>query len=191
MSLMQEKRYSIGELQNLTNTNRRTIHFYTQLGLLPRPDNRGSSATYPEEALIRLRLIKELHRRRFKLEEIKEALDRDYEGLKAKLPGELSKESLYDDEIRTKEDLSNYLTSCFSSSFNEFLAFAPQMLSSYEKTSKPYISSKEEEETVRRVYLAEGIELNIKDEIYRRYNRAIKKGILEFRKILSEEGYDK
>ncbi len=71
---MQEKRYTISELQSLTNTNRRTIHFYSQKGLIPAPDSRGGGATYPEDALTRLQIIKKLQERRFTLDEIKNAL---------------------------------------------------------------------------------------------------------------------
>lgn len=73
---MIEKRYTIGELERLTKTNRRTIHFYVQVGLIPKPDSRGFAASYSKEALVRLNLIRELKKQRLTLKEIREFFEK-------------------------------------------------------------------------------------------------------------------
>lgn len=49
--------YSIQDLSQLTNTPRRTIHFYVQQGLLPSPESAGVGTHYSEAHLLYLKLI--------------------------------------------------------------------------------------------------------------------------------------
>ena len=183
---MQEKRYTIRELQSLTNTNRRTIHFYSQKGLIPPPDSRGGGATYPEDALTRLQIIKKLQERRLTLDEIKNALDSDYEGLK-----DLLKEtkSVFN-KVKSKEELSDYLMSNYGRIARRSTLFEPEF-DLCAKIMPEAFSLPFKEQMVRRIHLAEGIELSIKDEIYRKHREVIKKGISEFKRLLSREGIDK
>jgi len=67
--------YTISELESLTGIRRRTIHFYTQQGLLPTPTGAGGSARYGEEHILRLKLIREMQTSHLKLSGIREALD--------------------------------------------------------------------------------------------------------------------
>src|SRR4051812_40556202 len=53
----------------------RTVRYYIQQGLLPKPDARGPGAHYTEEHLDRLLLIKRLQREHLPLAEIRRVLD--------------------------------------------------------------------------------------------------------------------
>lgn len=67
---MDEKKYSIGQLAELSGVSRRTIRFYVQTGLLKPPKGLGRGAHYTDEHLQALQSIciqKENNRR---LEEI-------------------------------------------------------------------------------------------------------------------------
>lgn len=193
-----QKRYTISELQSLTNINKRTIHFYSQKGLIPSPDSRGGGATYPEEALRRLQLIKELQKRRFTLDEIKSILEKDREVLNEMLNPPIA-ESRQEpmQEVRSKEELSDYLMTKIGRMADVAMSYKPDFYSLDKITppSFPLSFKKEDikrhyftEEKVRRILLEEGIELNIKEETYLKNQRLIKKCIAELKRLLSEEG---
>ena len=67
--------FTISELESITGTRRRTIHFYVQQGLLPAPMGTGGSARYGEEHILRLIIIREMQNSHLKLTGIREALD--------------------------------------------------------------------------------------------------------------------
>ena len=72
---MKNKTYTITELEELTNLNRRTIHYYTKEGLIPPPEGSGGGAWYTTEHFLRLCLIRRMQRTHLKLSGIKEILD--------------------------------------------------------------------------------------------------------------------
>ncbi|MBN1370664.1 MAG: MerR family transcriptional regulator [Anaerolineaceae bacterium] len=83
---MNERSYDIQELVAESGTPRRTIHFYTQQGILPPPQGAGLAARYGEEHLLRLRLIPLLRRRGMRLDQIRAEFARlDAAGMKALL----------------------------------------------------------------------------------------------------------
>ena len=53
-------RYTVDDLERLVDVSARTIRYYTGIGLLPPPDERGRFAYYSADHLQRLRLIKRL-----------------------------------------------------------------------------------------------------------------------------------
>lgn len=163
---MIEKRYTIGELERLTKTNRRTIHFYVQLGLIPRPDSRGGAASYSEEALVRLNLIRELKKQRLTLNEIRDFFEkRDKEIL----------ESTYNRQFKTKKFLSDAALQVSS------LAHSYEILDEY--PSRKSLTK----ESLIRIKLADGVELYIEKETYKQNHKYIRKGILKFIEALSEK----
>ncbi len=64
----------IGELARKTNVSVRTIRFYISEGLLPAPQARGRFASYDEDALLRLQVIRLLKEAFLPLREIRERL---------------------------------------------------------------------------------------------------------------------
>jgi DNA-binding transcriptional MerR regulator len=67
-------RYSIGDLEEETGFNARTIRYYISEGMLTPAHGRGPSATYDKDHLLRLRMIKELKEEFKPLDAIKERL---------------------------------------------------------------------------------------------------------------------
>lgn len=67
---------TIEELSEQTQTPVRTVRYYIAEGLLPGPGSRGKGASYTEEHLLRLRLIRRLTERRAPLAEIREVMAR-------------------------------------------------------------------------------------------------------------------
>lgn len=71
---MEMKDYSIQELCDKTGLPRRTIHFYSQQGILPPPSGAGLGAHYDEGHLLRLLLIPALRQQGLRLDEIRSRL---------------------------------------------------------------------------------------------------------------------
>jgi DNA-binding transcriptional MerR regulator len=74
MDTNQPKRYDISQLAELSGLTVRTIRYYVQQQLLPSSISMGPGASYPEEALARLLLIRQLQRENLSLAEIRERL---------------------------------------------------------------------------------------------------------------------
>lgn len=70
-----EQEYSIQELCDITGLPRRTIHFYTQQGLLPPPSGAGLGARYSDIHLARLNLIPILRKHGLRLDQIRERFE--------------------------------------------------------------------------------------------------------------------
>ncbi|ERI05898.1 MerR family transcriptional regulator [Aneurinibacillus aneurinilyticus] len=66
--------YRIGEVAAQAQVSKRTIDYYTNLGLLIARRSEANYRLYPEDTLERLRFIESLKRRKFSLEEIKEQM---------------------------------------------------------------------------------------------------------------------
>jgi len=63
-------RLTIHDLERDSGLARRTIHYYTRRGLLPRPIGAGRRAAYGEQHVLRLRLIRVLKRGGLRLDRI-------------------------------------------------------------------------------------------------------------------------
>ena len=63
------------ELSDKAKVSPRTIRYYIQQGLLPKPEARGPGAHYTDEHLDRLLLIKRLQREHLPLAEIRRAIE--------------------------------------------------------------------------------------------------------------------
>ena len=76
--------YSIQDLCDKTGLSRRTIHFYSQQGILPPPSGAGLGAHYDDGHLLRLLLIPTLRQQGLRLDEIRARLgSMDLEALQA------------------------------------------------------------------------------------------------------------
>lgn len=69
------KMYRIGEMAKLARVSKRTIDYYTQLGLLVAERSDSNYRYYSQESLERLKLIEIFKREKLSLEEIKQRLD--------------------------------------------------------------------------------------------------------------------
>lgn len=68
------KLYKIGEIADLAGVSKRTIDYYSTMGLLKPVRAESNYRYYSEESLVRLKFIEDLKSKRFTLEEIKEQL---------------------------------------------------------------------------------------------------------------------
>ena len=72
---MKVREYSIQELSDLSGLPRRTIHFYTQQGILPPPKSAGVGAHDGEEHRLRLLLVPHLRRQGLRLDDIRKKFE--------------------------------------------------------------------------------------------------------------------
>ena len=72
--MVDQQSFGIGELAEVAGITVRAVRYYISLGLLPPPNEKGSSASYGDEHLERLHLIEELKERRLSLSEINRML---------------------------------------------------------------------------------------------------------------------
>lgn len=68
------KKYKIGEIAELAGVSKRTIDYYTNMGLLFPVRSESNYRFFPEETLKRLKLIESMKKKRLTLEEIRERL---------------------------------------------------------------------------------------------------------------------
>ncbi|HBV98206.1 MAG: MerR family transcriptional regulator [Peptococcaceae bacterium BICA1-7] len=66
------KQYRIGEVAEKAGLSKRTIDYYTNLGLLKSVRSESNYRYYSEEAIIRLKIIENMKSKRYTLEEIRE-----------------------------------------------------------------------------------------------------------------------
>lgn len=80
---MEERVFKLEELAEEASVSARTVRYYVQRGLLPKPDFRGRDTVYTEEHLLRLRAIRRLQERFLPLDAIQtELLSRSLEELR-------------------------------------------------------------------------------------------------------------
>jgi DNA-binding transcriptional MerR regulator len=71
---MSDQDYSIQDLCEKTGLPRRTIHFYSQQGLLPPPAGAGPGTRYDDRHLLRLQIILRLRQQGLRLDDIRQRL---------------------------------------------------------------------------------------------------------------------
>jgi Ca-activated chloride channel family protein len=71
-----QRRLTIEELAESAGVSVRTVRFYITEGLIPGPGSRGKGATYGEEHLAKLALVRRLAQRRVPLTDIREQVSR-------------------------------------------------------------------------------------------------------------------
>jgi len=67
--------YKIGQLAEMTGVTKRTIDYYTQMGLLQAERSESNYRFYPEESIHKLSLIEKYKQEHMPLEEIKKRLE--------------------------------------------------------------------------------------------------------------------
>lgn len=70
-----EVKYKISEIARLAGVSKRTIDYYTNLGLLNPVRSENNYRYYTEESLVRLKMIEGMKKKRFTLDEIKKQLN--------------------------------------------------------------------------------------------------------------------
>jgi DNA-binding transcriptional MerR regulator len=191
---MEKKSYTISDLEQVTGLNRRTIHFYTKERLIPPPDGAGGGARYGEEHALRLKLVGEMQKSHLKLSGIREALDAMSIEEKRSLAEKIdeSPHRVWDREaleswITQNESISqNYLPSAPAPRHLDeedikplsFLKMGKERKADIQQDSANYLqnlrrSPPVREESWQRFQVTEGLEINVRSDVVRRYRQQI------------------
>lgn len=183
----------------------RTLRFYMQEGLLPGPDTRGKYARYSQQHLDRLELIRRMKELRLPLQEIRQLIDN-------MTPEEMSRLRRYQDKIAQKFNINKYATNetreinekpssaldyihSIQDGRENFKAYRqpkqplpladavrPRMLKQIEPTAPQPPAG---QETWRRIQLADGIELNVRETGDQHEQQQLEQLIQSVRKLIS------
>ena len=171
-----ERELTIEELSERIGIPVRTIRFYIAEGLLQGPGTRGKYATYGDEQLLRLRLIRRLSEQRVPLAEMRDMLSRlSLDEIRALLAKEDQQAAVLERAAQTaspKEYIAALLnqgrqTSQVKESSSPYPpARAPQQ-------AVPISYSKQSAEVWQRWELAPGVELHVKASAQQQYHTLI------------------
>lgn len=207
--IMENKAYTISDLERLTGLNRRTIHFYTKERLILPPEGAGGGARYGEEHVLRLKLIGEMQKSRLKLDEIRDALNcmsiQEMRSL-------LDSADASTHQVRDKDDLEGRLAedtfisnssvlSCSDSAVMDvddikpvsFLKMGRGRQVNTQPSSERCIQNLRRSQSVReeswqRFEVAEGLEMNVRSDIARRHRQLLMHLLEELARKIREEG---
>ncbi len=202
-----KKEYTIAELEKLTGFSRRTIHFYIKEGLIPPPGSVGAGAKYGEEHLLRLKMTALLQKNDMKLTGIRKMLDSTpltemrrsveeeeartaIQGLAGLFEGGylLRSESLPSQYYTQKSDpralseegfLKNKtVLQLLETEFREYQG------NTTEKNPKESPEKAEETDSIqtwRHIELIDGVQMNIREDIFHKYRSLIVEMIRKFK----------
>jgi len=169
-------RYSLQELSRLGSVHPRTVRYYIQEDLLPRPERgSGSAARYSDRHLLRLRLVKRLQRRGEPLGRIRAALEHlDDDEVRSRL--EEAEERAVAREPGDRSSALEYVRNVMEQVRVEAKASPPR--------SRPVVTERTHWE---RVTLSPQVELNVLTPLSRDERRRVERLIHEARTILGKE----
>jgi|TARA_Y100000310_G_scaffold149881_1_gene149269 DNA-binding transcriptional MerR regulator len=197
--------YSISELETVTGLTRRTIHYYTKEKLIPPPDGAGGGSKYNDEHLVRLQLIKEMQKSHLKLSGIREALDAmtfiEMKSLYQKAQkGKISSwdpdaiENWLIDSSEPEETKSNIsyqlkpMNKVSESSNYSFLSLSNKIRKKKKPKNVSYLKDLKRTTTPdaswERFNVLDGVEINIRSDIMKKYGMIIKSWIDNLKKLI-------
>jgi len=193
---VREEMYTITELEEKTGISRRTIHYYIKERLIPPAQGTGGGASYNDNHVMRLSLIKMMQKSHLKLSGIREALN-------AMTTNEI--EELYE-HLSTGEDLSNWnkdalenwmadptepdessmahISEMNISFLNEPTRRAPKQIKKGESYLQDLKRSKSPDETWERFYVLDGVEINVRSDIMNKYETLVHSWIKYLRSLI-------
>ena len=197
--------YSISDLENATGLTRRTIHYYTKEKLIPPPGGVGGGAKYNDEHLLRLQLIKEMQNSHLKLSGIREALDAmniiEMDSLYQKAQkGKISSwdpdsiENWLIDSSEPEETKSNSsyqlkpMNKVSESSNYSFLSLSNKFRKKKKPKNVSYLKDLKRttmpDASWERYNVLDGVEINIRSDIMKKYGVIIKSWIDNLKKLI-------
>ena len=190
---MTGKRYSISELAKKAQVSVRTIRYYIDEGLLPPPTTTGRYATYGEDYLTRLGLIKELQNAYLPLKEIRkqishlmiEEIEELLEQYQTKPEQQMPLAESSDDNQTDPPTAIEYLSKVLEAHTEEYQK--PEQPRARLQRSNPK-AARDDQDTIvfRRFELGEGIELTIPENIYRRHRSLLDNWIINAKRNFSK-----
>ncbi len=194
---MEKITYSITELEELTQINRRTIHYYIQQKLIPPPEGKGGSAKYGKVHYYRLLLIKHMQKSHLRLSGIKEALDSMSREELKKMVSSINNSNMDWDtdslgkwmNINEPKEITDFSKSSHSKNVNMSFLKKPQ------KKQKSYAGSffgkvkrkfDYQESLWERFVISDGIEIHIRNDIMKA-NESVLKDWIDYLKNLANK----
>jgi DNA-binding transcriptional MerR regulator len=168
---MEKEKYLINELAKMAGVTVRTIRYYTDEGLLPQPIIHGKYAYYNDDHLRRLELIRQMKDAFLPLREIRQTLkalseDEVVQKLKNQNTGIVQQQVVQPAASATEPGKSarDYIERIMErqSGFRTLAQTVPPLPSSSTRSKAPAQSSLTDENW-RRIELAPGIELHIRE----------------------------
>lgn len=188
-----EQTLTIEELAEQVGTAVRTIRFYIAEGLLPGPGTRGKAATYSDDHLLRLRLIRQLSERHVPLAEMRALLARlSYEEAQALLAEE-EEHAMQREQAAQAPSPKDYLATLLSQAraarqavpppappVNPAPPLPPVSPPPASPPMKPYqpapaLSLAQPQEVWQQWELAPGVELHVRADVAARQRRLIER----------------
>jgi DNA-binding transcriptional MerR regulator len=167
---------TVEELAERGHVSVRTVRFYIAEGLLPGPGSRGKAATYGEDHLLRLHLIRRLAERHVPLAEMRDLLDRLSSDEARTL---LAEEDRRATELRRAEESPSpkeYVAALLSharAARQQTLAEPPAMLAPQPPASAG--QGQQSAQTWQRWELAPGVELHVRADALDRFHKLIER----------------
>lgn len=167
---------TIEELAAMTGISIRTIRYYITSGLLSGPEGRGRAASYTEEHLLRLRLIRRLSEQRFSIAEMQDLLQRlSFAEVRALVLESEDQSALH---FQSQPSAKEYIDSLLKKAQH-----AREFNVEKKPSQRPDLSSlTQKKEDWQRVELAPGLELHIRSSSERRYRHLIQHLLTEVQK---------
>ena len=169
------RQYTIKDLEKETGIPPRTIHFYIKEKLIPPAIGAGGGASYGEEHILKLKLIKEMKNSHLKLSGIKQALD----GMTVEEMSELY--------LKTKKGRVSWNSNSLENWMNDSMSGQERQIESYTIRNQGYDSGFTEDynylqnlkrkalpdSSWKRFYVIDGIEINIRSDLMEKFEDKI------------------
>jgi DNA-binding transcriptional MerR regulator len=173
---METKNYSIAELEHLSGFPRRTIHFYVREKMISPASSKGGPAKYGEDHLLRLQMIRVLQSSHLRLDGIREALNSmDTTEMRRTIGDAEGTRREWDSEavstwVSAKPESHRDLAADHASRVSNMLAGL--------KRAVPQV------ESWQRMTIADGIEVNLRDNVPEETKKLLLQMISNFRGAL-------
>lgn len=175
--------YTITEIERITGIARRTIHYYIKERLIPPATGSGGGASYNDEHVMRLNLIKEMQKSHLKLSGIREALNgMSFSEMEVLLRRAKKGKASWD-----SDSLGNWVSDQTEPDMDSMDQISDRNVSflnvdsraKSQKTTKggSYLQdlkrSKSPDETWERFHVLDGVEINVRADIMNKYESLV------------------
>ena len=175
--------YTITEIERKTGIARRTIHYYIKERIIPPATGSVGGASYNDEHILRLNLIKEMQKSHLKLSGIREALN----GMSRSEMEELLRRARKGKASWDSDSLGSWVPdqtepvmeskSQISDRNVSFLNVEPARKTQRDTNDGSYLKdlkrSKSPDETWERFHVLEGVEINVRADIMNNYESLV------------------
>jgi len=182
---MSEVEYDLKELCEVAEVTPRTVHFYIQLGLLPRAGAPGPGSRYGAEHLARLRLIKLLQQEHLPLAEIRQRL----EPLEFTEIQRLLKEHAPRRQA-SAASAADYIRSVLEGRGNQGRLPVPERCLQATPRQVQAVAKAAERSQWERISLCPDVELHIRRPLSRQQNRRLDRLLTFARELFEEDSCD-